>query len=93
MTILTVTALVFGTLQRLPKSEAFYVIGTVISKSTQQGYGPSGDTLIVELENGVDVIASNPIQTGVRVGDKVKLSGYERYVFPPIYEYLSKIKN
>lgn len=93
LAIATVGTLIFGTLQRLPKSEAYYVTGTVISKNALQGYGPSGDSLVVKLENGIEVKATNTIQTGARTGDIVKLSGYERYLFGPRFQYVSKIQS
>ena len=87
-----VAFLILYFLIRLPKSDAFHVYGVVITKSSSQGYR-SGDMLKVQLNDGSVITVSNEIQAGVRSGDRIEMSAYERYLQRPRYQYLSNESN
>jgi len=89
--VVTICGFMIITFASLPKSEKFYVTGTLVSKQSKRLQRSSGDVLNVRLESGKEVIAIYPVETGLRSGDKVKLMGYKRFIFGNRYHYDSKV--
>lgn len=89
--LVVVVFLLYYFLQRIPSSDSFSIEGIVVSKSTNQGLGSSGDRLTVDTDQYGNISVSNDFQVGVIIGDKVSVIGYERYIFGPRFVSVKKI--
>jgi len=87
-----VVVLMVSVLGTLPKSEPKNIEAVVTSKGTRSNYGPSGDRLRLRIDTGKLVTVSIGPQAGIRVGDRVVLNTYDRYMFGPKYQFVKLLR-
>jgi len=87
-----VLLLIFVLLNTMPSSAPYSIIGTVVSKGASQGYGEGGDKLRVKTDAGEAVSVYVHGQRGIRIGDRLELSAYNRYLLRPKIQFIKIIR-